>query len=428
MSIHWFLLAFIIFYFTHEIWETYLVYLNCSSILKNRYRIPEYFKDKIDQESYQKGIDYNLQKSRFGLLMQWVGVVLTLTVIFGEGFFYFDQWLSSFVNANSLHYSVVYCLSIALLLMVLNIPVSLYSHFVIEEKYGFNKMTAKVFIFDFLKGLILSLILGTPLLYLLFWLYQASGGYWWLWAFFSFFGFELFIAAVYPTWIAPLFNKFIPLSDGSLKEAIFEIARRINFKMSGIFTIDGSKRSTHSNAYFAGLGKMRRIVLFDTLVSQFTEPEIISVLAHEMGHNKKRHIQKQLLLSFFSGLFGFWILSLVMNWEPFYQAFNAGAPAPHKALILLALFSGHFTFMFTPLMNYLSRKYEYEADRFSVEVTKDEDSMTSSLVKLSKENLSNLTPDPLYSFYHYSHPTTLERIEALQNLFITESGDTLRIK
>jgi STE24 endopeptidase len=267
---------------------------------------------------------------------------------------------------------------------------------------------------DLLKGIVLGAVLGGPILALVFWIYDKAGPWWWLWAFAAVFGFEFLMAAIYPTFLAPIFNKFTPLPEGSLKQAITDLAQKIRFKMAGIFTIDGSRRSAHSNAYFAGMGRMRRIVLFDTLQKQLTEREIIAVLGHEMGHNKLRHIHKQLILSFFVSLTGFWILSLAMGWTPFFAAFGAGDPAPHKALVLFALFSAHFTFFLPAITNALSRRYEYQADRFSVDVVGDREAMSSALVALCRENLSNLTPHPLYSFYHYTHPTTLERVRALE--------------
>lgn len=397
----------------HEVIEWSLTLLNQNHVKKHQYQIPGFYQDKISPEEYQKSIAYTLEKSRFGLIVGALSLPVFWGAIFSGFFNQLDSWLTNLFYSTGLTHSVIYCLSLGVILMILSIPTSLYSHFVIEKKYGFNKMTYKTFALDLIKSLFLGALLGVPLLYLVFWLLKVSGTYWWVYAFLAVFGFELLIAAIYPTLLAPIFNKFIPLTEGSLKESILAIAKKINFKMSGIFTIDGSKRSSHSNAYFAGMGKMRRIVLFDTLLKQMNEKETLAVLAHEMGHNKKKHIQKQMIVSFIFSLIGFWILSVVINWEPFYEAFNAGSPAPHKALILFAICSGYFTFMLTPLMNYISRKNEYEADKFSVETTGDKESMTSSLIKLSKENLSNLTPHPWYSFYHYSHPTTLERVKAI---------------
>ncbi len=401
---HWFFWAFVLFFFIHQFWETALTQLNIKYTEKHRDQIPDYFRDKIDPEGYQKSIDYNLEKMKFGLWVRWLEVPIVWLVI-----------LSGAFALVPFSHSVAYCAVVGLLLLLLQIPTSLYSQFVIEEKYGFNKMTAKTFIADLVKMLLLSALLGVPLLYLIFWLYAKAGNLWWLWAFGAFFGFEFLIAAVYPTLLAPLFNKFTPLEEGGLKESILALAKKIRFKLSGIFTIDGSKRSSHSNAYFSGIGRLRRIVLFDTLREQMENDEILAVLGHEMGHNKKRHVQKGLILSFVMTLGAFWLLSLAVAWEPFYATFGAGTPAPHKAFVLFSLFASHFSFWLTPFGNWLSRKYEYEADLFSKEVTGQPEKMVSSLVKLSKENLANLTPHPWYSFYHYSHPTTLERIRALES-------------
>ena len=411
----WFFWLFAGLFTLHQIWEVALTILNNQEMEKNRGKIPDYFKDKIDAERYAKSIAYNLAKARFGLVVRAYDVAVVWTIILSGCLDLLDRWLSGFRLAPLIH-SVVYCGAVGLALMVIRIPVSLYSHFVLEEKFGFNKMTGKTFVIDLIKGIVLGAALGGPILALVFWIYQKAGAWWWLWAFAAVYGFQFLMAAVYPTLLAPIFNKFTPLPDGTLKEAITNLAQKIRFKMSGIFTIDGSKRSAHSNAYFAGMGRMRRIVLFDTLQKQLTEREIIAVLGHEMGHNKLKHIQKQLILGFVLSLAGFWILSVLMNWPPFFTAFGAGVPAPHKALVIFSLFSGHFTFILPAITNGLSRKYEYQADRFSVDVVKDPESMASALVALCRENLSNLTPHPLYSFYHYTHPTTLERVRAIQGL------------
>lgn len=405
---------FLSFYLLHQTVEIALLLLNRRHLQRNRHEVPLHFREKISLETYQKTIQYNLDRLRFGLLTDLLAIAMTWFALASGVFSKIELLIPSTFSSSSLTYSVLYCSLVGLGLLILQIPASIYSNFVLEAKYGFNRMTAPIFLIDLVKSLVLGALFGVPLLYLLFYLYQRAEAGWWLWGFCAFFGFQLFLAAIFPTFLAPLFNKFTPLQEGSLKEAILKIAQRIQFKLSGIFVIDGSKRSSHSNAYFAGLGRFRRIVLFDTLVNDFSEPEIVAVIAHEMGHNKKRHIQKQLLFSLIATLAGFYLLSLAIDWRPFYQAFNAGAPAPHKALILLSLFAGHFTFFLTPFSNWLSRKYEYEADRFSVETTRDPSSMSSSLVKLSEKNLSNLTPHPLYSFYHYTHPTTLERIQAIE--------------
>jgi STE24 endopeptidase len=396
-------------YTVHLVWETALTLLNNAHIRKHAGEIPEYFRDKIEPERYRKAVAYNLEKARFGLAVRAYDVAVTWAIILGGVLEGLDGW----VGLSGIPHAVLYCGAVALALTLLRIPVSLYSHFVLEEKYGFNKMTAGTFVLDLLKGAAIGAALGGPVLALVFWLYEKAGSLWWLWAFGAVYGFEFLMAAVYPTLLAPIFNKFTPLQDGTLKDAITALAQKIRFKMSGIFTIDGSRRSAHSNAYFAGMGRLRRIVLFDTLQKQLTEREILAVLGHEMGHNKLRHIQKMLVMGFLTSLASFWVLSLLIGWGPLYAAFNAGAPAPHKALVIVSLFGSHFTFFLKIATNALSRRYEYASDRFSVEVVGDREAMASSLVALSRENLSNLTPHPLFSFYHYTHPTTIERISAI---------------
>lgn len=411
---HWFFWLFVVLFTLHQIWEISLTLLNNQEMEKNRGTIPDYFKDKIEPERYQKSIDYNLEKAQFGFAVRAYDILIICSIIFSGVLEKLDASLGVLGWPTLIH-AVAYCGAVGLALMLLRIPVSLYSHFFLEEKYGFNKMTAKTFVVDLIKGILIGAALGGPILMLVFWLYQKAGSLWWLWAFGAVYGFEFLMAAVYPTVLAPIFNKFTPLPDGTLKDDITALAKKIQFKMSGIFTIDGSRRSAHSNAYFAGMGRMRRIVLFDTLQKQLTEREIIAVLGHEMGHNKLKHIQKMLVLGFVTSLAGFWILSVLIGWEPLYTAFGAGAPAVHKALVIVSLFAGHFTFILNVVTNSLSRRYEYASDRFSVEVVGDKEAMASSLVALSRENLSNLTPHPLYSFYHYTHPTTLERVQAIQS-------------
>ncbi|MDQ7053425.1 MAG: M48 family metallopeptidase [candidate division KSB1 bacterium] len=276
-------------------------------------------------------------------------------------------------------------------------------------------MTWKLFIIDGLKSLVLSLVLLAPLFWGLFWFMDKTGNYWWLYAFGFLAGFQLLMVYLYPTVVAPWFNKFTPLPDGSLKEKILHLVQKVHFHTSGIFVMDGSKRSKHSNAYFTGLGRVKRIVLFDTLVDNLEEDQVVSVLAHEIGHEKKHHIKKGLALSLASMLAGLWILSLLLHYPSFFQAFGFSGPSYHAAIILFGFCSGPFTFFLTPLGSILSRKYEYEADRFAVEAMGTARGLIGALLKLSKDNLSNLTPHPLYSFYYYSHPTLAERIAAMED-------------
>lgn len=393
---------FVAFFSLHEICLWGLFFLNASHLGKH--------------EPDAKSVSYTIDRTRWGRIVSLFRNTLLWLLILSGFFGGLETSLGGVWPWKGISFSIAYCGAVALLLFLFNIPVSLYSHFVLEEKYGFNRMTGKTFVIDLGKSLLLGAILVTPLLAVVFWLYRETGPHWWLWAFGAVTGFEIFLYAVYPTFLAPLFNRFKPLEDEDLKQAIFNIAKKIGFKLSGIFVMDGSKRSAHSNAYFAGIGRFRRIVLFDTLLNKHARGEIITILAHEMGHNIRGHVVRHLVLSTLLSLTGFWILSRLIEWSPFYATFGAGDAAPHKALVLIALFSGFFTFVLTPFLHALSRRFEYEADRFAVESTGDPTSMKEALTKLARENLSVLNPHPWYSFFHYSHPTTPERIRAIDSL------------
>jgi STE24 endopeptidase len=242
----------------------------------------------------------------------------------------------------------------------------------------------------------------------------ATGSYWWLYAFAFLATVQLLLMYLYPVFIAPLFNTFTPLEEGSLKDQIFSLAEKIGFKTSGIFIMDGSKRSSHGNAYFTGFGAIKRIVLFDTLIENLSEPQAISVLAHEMGHERKGHIKKTLVISLITTCLGFWVLSLFINYQPFYQAFGFPTKSYHAALVIFAFASSPITYFLSPLFSLLSRKHEYEADRFAIDAVGGCDDLCEALLSLSKNSLSNLTPHPWYSFFHYSHPTLTERLQAMR--------------
>jgi STE24 endopeptidase len=308
---------------------------------------------------------------------------------------------------------VLYVYLIALIFALVSLPITIYAQFVIEERFGFNRMTWQLFILDIPKGLLVFVVLLTPLLLVLFLLIRASS-LWWLWSFFLFTAFQLVMIVLYPKVIAPLFNKYTPLEEGPLKEKVLSLAERLDFKTRGIFLMDGSKRSRHSNAYFSGLGRVKRIVLFDTLVQTFEEDEIAAVLAHEIGHQKLGHIPKRLVLSLPAGLLGFWILSLLLNYPPLFAAFGFSGSSPQAALVLVMFLSGPFTFYLKPLFSWLSRRQEFQADRFVQARTSYSGAFQAALKRLGKDNLSNPVPHPLFSFYHYSHPTILERIRALE--------------
>jgi STE24 endopeptidase len=309
---------------------------------------------------------------------------------------------------------VLFCFGVVMVLSVASLPTDLYATFGLESRFGFNKTTPRLYIADKLKELLLGLVIGVPFLFVVLWLMSAGGAYWWLSAFIFISGFQLLMVIIFPTLIAPLFNTFEPLKEGELRERILALADQVGFKTTGIYSMDGSKRSAHSNAYFTGLGKAKRIVLFDTLIDQMTIDEGISVLAHEMGHYKMKHIRRMLVLQIVLLFFGLYILSLLVDYGPLFSAFGFEHPSNHVALVLFSLLSGPVTFYLGPLINLLSRKHEYEADKFAAMTLHNGKPMEDALIKLTVKNLSNLTPHPWYSAYHYSHPSSAERISAIR--------------
>ncbi|MFO1462963.1 MAG: M48 family metallopeptidase [bacterium] len=410
---HWFFWLFLSLYLLHLLVEFGLDALNLKHLEENRGRIPDLFLGVFSPDEYRRSIAYTRAKTHFSWAKTGFDALLLWTLILSGGFYRLDLWLGAWLPTHSLWHQVAYPFTLGALFYALHLPFSLYYQFVLEEKFGFNRMGIKTFVGDQLKSLGLSLALGIPLLALIFWLVPTIGPRWWLVAWGVLMLFQLLTAALFPVLFAPLFYKFTKLSEGELKDRLQALAEKLRFRMAGVFTIDGSRRSAHSNAFFAGIGKTRRIVLFDTLIQSLSTAEIVSVIAHEIGHNKKRHILKGLLLSSATTLLSLWILEKCLEWPPFFEAFGVPEPSLQVGFVIFALLSGVFTFPLNPIFQWLSRRNEYEADRYSVEVNGDRQAMVSSLVKLSKDNLSNLTPHPWYSFYHYSHPTTTERAEAI---------------
>jgi STE24 endopeptidase len=298
-------------------------------------------------------------------------------------------------------------------LSVLRLPLAWHDQFRLEAKFGFNTTTQKTWWMDRLKGLALSFVLGYPLLTLVLWLADRGGAAWWLWAWAAMMAFQFLMMVLAPVVILPLFNKFTPLPDGSLRERLLALAQRTSFRTRAIQVMDGSKRSRHSNAFFIGFGRFRKIVLFDTLIQQLAESELEAVLAHEIGHYRKRHLQRMLAASAAGSLAGFFILAFLAKQEWFYNAFGFEPGHLGLAFLLFGLLSGVATFWLAPVTNWWSRRYEYQADAFAKEVIGAAQPLIGALRKLHEKNLSNLTPHPLYSAIHYSHPTLVERERAL---------------
>jgi STE24 endopeptidase len=418
------LLLYLILFTLEYLWERALEIMNIRHVQKKKTAIPSFARGRMTEEEYQTSIIYTIMKEKFGIFASTASSLFLLLLIL-SGFLGFMDTLLSGLRLDPYTTGVLYILVFALVFRLFSLPFSLFVQFSIEERFGFNKMSINLFFIDLVKGILLSAVLFIPLLYLLFFFMDKTGNYWWLYAFGAFSIFQLFIMIIYPSIIAPLFNKFTPLEEGSLRDRIFALADKLGFKTKGIFVMNGSKRSKHSNAYFTGIGKTKRIVLYDTLIQSLGENELVAVLAHEIGHEKKHHNRNSLIISLAVSLIGFLAISLLLQFPPFFKAFGFQEPSYHAVIILLLFCSGPFTFFLKPLSSLLSRKDEYEADRFAVETTHDPESLKNALITLHKDNMSNLTPHPLYSFYHYSHPTLAERIKAIDN---GKANETMREK
>jgi STE24 endopeptidase len=405
-------LLYLVFFFLELVWETFLTFLNIRHIRKNRDRVPEEFAGFIEADTYTRGVSYNLDRGRFSVVSALFSSFVVLALIFSGTLGSLDALFRD-LGLHPYFTGILYIFAVSLIFYLSSLPFSLYSHFVIEARYGFNKMTPALFIKDAVKGLVLSAIIGALLLLVLFWFMDAAGDLWWIIAFAFTAAFQIFISLLYPLLIAPLFNKFMPLEEGSLKNKIAALSEKLSFGVKGIFVMDGSRRSHHSNAYFTGLGRVKRIVLFDTLLTSLSEEEILAVLAHEIGHEKKKHLYRRLAASLLMLLAAFFIVNLLYRWEPLFTAFGFSAVSREGIFVILSFCSGPFTFFLTPLFTSVSRRHEYQADAYAAAAGYARE-LETSLIRLGKDNLANLTPHPLYSFYHYSHPALAERIAALK--------------
>jgi STE24 endopeptidase len=412
---HTILLIFLLFFLLELFWNASLTILNIRHARKNGGSIPAPFRGMVDSVTYTRSVSYTVVRGRFGLITGIVSAAALLAVVL-TGFLGILDDAARRLPVHPYLQGIIFIAAVSLLFWLLALPFSLFSTFSIESRFGFNKTTPRLFVIDTLKSLGISAVIGAVVLLGLFWFMDSAGQYWWIWAFGAMTIFQLVMTVLAPLVIAPMFNKFTPLPEGALKERITALARKLGFRTRGIFVVDSSKRSRHSNAYFTGLGAAKRIVLFDTLVSTNTEEEIVSVLAHEIGHEKRNHVKKGLAVSLVLSLVGFWLLSILLHWLPLYQAFGFRQPGYHSLLVLLAFCSGPFTFFLQPLSSMRSRRQEYQADRFAVEGVGSAAGLKSALLRLSRENLSNLAPHPLYSFFHYSHPTLSERLAALERV------------
>ena len=369
--------------------------------------IPVELKDVYDHKEYQKSQAYKKVNDRFGSITSLVSLVATLAFFFLDGFAFVDKWARTFSD-NNIIVALIFFGSIMLASDILSTPFSYFHTFVIEERFEFNKTTIKTFFLDKAKGWLVSSLLGGLILSIIIWFYESTGSNFWLYAWGMVAAFAFFMNMFYARLIVPLFNKQTPLEEGTLKAKIENYAQQVGFKLDKIFVIDGSKRSTKANAYFSGFGNEKRVTLYDTLINDLEEDEIVAVLAHEVGHYKRKHIVFNLIASILTMGFTFWLLSLFVGSPILSEALNVTIPSFHIGLIAFGILYSPISELTGLLMNFISRKFEYQADNYAKNSFKAAP-LISGLKKLSKNSLSNLTPHPAYVFAHYSHPTLLQR-------------------
>jgi STE24 endopeptidase len=401
---------------TGELW---LSGLNRRHVHANAKEIPTAFRGMIDEATYCRSVDYTLTKNRFGDVVTVFDAILLVGILF-SGVLPWAFGKSAAAFGTSVFAVAGFLFGVGIALSIVSLPFGWYAQFRLEGRFGFNTTTPATWVLDRLKGLLLAALLGFPLLALVLKLIEWTGPSWWIWAAVVVIAFQLLLMLIAPAVIMPLFNKFTPLPEGSLRERLFALASRTDFPTHSIEVMDGSKRSQHSNAFFTGFGRFRKIVLFDTLVAQLSEPELESVLAHEIGHYKLRHVIKMMAASIVGEAVGFAAVAWLARQQWFYRAFgfehHVGFAAANvaPAMLLGGLLAGTITFWISPIIHIWSRRFEYDADAFALATMGEAQSLIEALRKLTEKNLSNLTPHPLYSSFYYSHPALLERERALQ--------------
>ena len=377
--------------------------------------IPDEFKGKIDEDLLKKIQEYELEKTRFSFVSSIFGNVTTIIFLFGGLLDIYNSWIAS-LNWSFILTGILFILLLSYASMILSMPFGLYGTFKIENKYGFNTMTPKLWVTDFLKSLLLSTVLVGISVSVGLWLVQSSPQYWWIlvWAFF--FIFSLFMMYISPYVIEPLFNKFTPIGEAGLEEKIKDLMQRANIKVSRVFKMDASARSRHTNAYFSGIGRVKRIILYDTLLEKIDQEEILSVLAHEAGHWKKKHVLKMVVAMEILSLIGIYVSFRILQTDFLANLFHVNQATFFAKIVILGFIGGIVCYPFTPLSNYISRRFEKEADRFACELIDNKEAMANALIKLSKDNLANLHPHPLYAAFYYSHPPVVQRIKEIKTL------------
>lgn len=393
----------------------YLDYINIKHMKQTGLAIPPGFEGYIDEVLLKKTHAYTIEHNTIGLIESIVGNVITIVFLYSGLLVFYSSWISS-LSASFIVQGIIFFLVLSYAGTLLSIPFSLYNTFKIENKYGFNTMTVKLWIADFIKSTLISTILMSIVMACGLWIIQKSPDLWWLYVWSFFFVFSIFMMYISPYVIEPLFNKFTPLEGDTLEEKIKTMMQKTGIKVSRVFKIDASKRSHHTNAYFTGIGKTKRIVLYDTLLNKMDEDEVLAVLAHEAGHWKKKHVLKMLVVFEAISLAGAYIAFKILKAGILAEIFSINGNAFFAELVILSFVFSIVSFPFTPLFSAFSRRHEREADRYAVDFAPKPEALATSLIKLSKDNLSNLHPHPLYAFFHYSHPPVAERVRKIYEM------------
>jgi len=409
------LIAFLLVFAFRSLFQLTLNRLNISHLRKHGGEVPRAFQGTVDGEKLARISAYTADSSNFGIVVTLFDQALLLTILLSG----FLPWLSETVNrwqSGFIVRGLAYFAVLAMISNLLHIPFGLYSTFVIEDRYGFNTRTLRLWFVDWIKSMAISAILSGILLSLLLALLSYFKNTWWLWAWVMIGIFELVMLWLYPVLIAPLFNKFEPISNEALKDRIVSLMEQAGLRVRGVFQMDAGKRSKHTNAYFTGIGRTKRIVLFDTLLASHPEEEVISVLAHEAGHWKKKHILKQLIVLEVLSLIGLYVVARLLNWPFMYQTFGFGEPVAYVGLFLVGILMGPLSYFVCPLGSAISRRFEREADAVAVALMETAKPMRDALIRLATENLANLAPHPFYAWFYYSHPPPSERISRLEHM------------
>ncbi|HLS82424.1 MAG TPA: M48 family metallopeptidase [Steroidobacter sp.] len=411
---HWFAALFAFFLLASLAVRSWLNQRQIAAVSARRNNPPAAFAQYIDLSAHRKAADYTVANAHINRWDMLLDALIALALTLGGGIAAIDRWWR-LTELSSVWLGGAVVLSTMLLVAAAGLPLSLWRTFGVEARFGFNRTTPGLYAVDLLKNLLISVALGGPLILVVLYLMERAGALWWLYAWFVWVGFSVLMIWAWPTLIAPLFNKFTPLTDAELRRRSETLLARCGFESKGVFVMDGSRRSVHGNAYFTGVGRSKRIVFFDTLLERLQAPEVEAVLAHELGHFKLNHIRIRLAVSMLAGLFALALLGVLAQWEGFYQAFHISRPAPHTALLLFMFVLPAFTYFLTPLGAWWSRKHEFEADEFAAQHA-DARQLADALVKLYRDNASTLTPDRLHSAFYDSHPPALVRIARLQQL------------